>query len=94
MIKSRSMVALILSILQALCVFVVWWYESHKDISLMPTSIWILTAWSWVAWPVFFLAIKKYSFFVVSCIVGSVFILPAATTIWFATSVYVFGFAP
>lgn len=94
MIKSRSTVALSLSILQAFFVFVVWWLERREDISLVPNSLWILMAWSWLAWPVVFIAVRRYWFLALSCLVGVIFISPTATSIWFATSVYFFGFAP
>ncbi len=94
MIGRRVIVALSLSALQAFFIFLVWLCKTREDISLMPVSLWTLMAWVWLAWPMVFIAMKRYWLLTLSCLVGGIFILPAAPTIWFATSVLIFGFAP
>ncbi|WP_417069870.1 hypothetical protein [Niveibacterium terrae] len=83
-----------LSIVHALGVFIVWLVDLKKDIALIPTPIWVVMAWAWLAWPIIFVVTKKYWAAAASCLVGAVLIFPTATTVWFATSVYLFGFAP
>ena len=92
--KYRSIIGLIFSIIHAFCVFFVWFYEEQKGIRLLPTFAWMLMAWAWLVWPVVFILKKKYLNLVLTCLASVILFFPTLTTIWFVTSVYIFGFAP
>lgn len=96
MIKFRRTTILWLPILHAFCVFLVWFCDTQKDISLLPTLAWLAMAWAWLVWPLVFVANRNIPtiYLAASCLASAVFIFPTATTVWFVTSIYAFGFAP
>lgn len=96
MIKFRRVTILFLPVLHAFCVFLVWLCETQKDISLLPTFAWVAMAWAWLAWPVVFFANSNipYIYLAASFLTSAILIWPTATTVWFVTSIYIFGFAP
>ena len=96
MIEFRRTAILIFPIFHAFFVFIDWFYETQKDISLIPTFAWAAMGWAWFLWPVVLIANINipYIYLAASLFTSIMFIVPTATTIWFVTSVYIFGFAP
>jgi len=80
----------------AVLVLCVWGGMIYFDLSIISAGAWLALFWSWLIWPVAFLAKSRRSLRggLAPCVVGVVLLVPCLSTAWTFTLWAIEGFAP